>query len=93
MTSPTEGAEYSLKVKVEADGHVEFMWLNELQYTTGKFIGKINNDPMWIESYKIGDEYKSHVNDVNDWLIVNEDGTMEGGYTIELMARRQQESE
>lgn len=89
VKNPKPGYTTSVKVRFEDGQDVEYMWLNELTYVDGCFTGVINNDPVYVQNVKIGDRHEAHANEVNDWLIVDEVGGLEGGFTIELLQRRQ----
>lgn len=89
VKNPKPGRTTSVKVRFEDGEDVEYMWLNELSYADGCFSGAINNDPVYVKNVKIGDTHEAHANEVNDWLIIDEDGGLEGGFTIELLQQRQ----
>ncbi|MFT5304019.1 MAG: TPR repeat protein [Mariniblastus sp.] len=89
IRNPKPDIENMVKVKFEDSLGVEFMWLNEVTYAEGNFTGKINNDPMIVKHVEIGETHEAHANDVNDWLIMHQDGRLEGGFTVELLRERQ----
>lgn len=83
---------FSVKAKFEDGDAVEFMWLVDVEFVDGQFIGTIDNDPQLVSNVKAGDRSSVAPNEINDWMIV-ENGEMVGAYTVEVLARRQGESE
>ena len=82
---------HAVKIKLEIDDVVEHIWLKDIQYNKGKIFGVINNEPSLTDAIQMGEPRKAHMNEVSDWLIFSEDGSSEGGYSIDLLTRRQQE--
>jgi len=52
------------------------------------FTGKLDNDPVDIPGKKAGDEVTFHQGEISDWLIMSEDGSMVGGYTVKVLQSR-----
>ena len=92
IKNPMPDHSYSVKVRMEEHGEVEFIWLSNVNYDAGYFKGIVDNDPQFMEHVKLGDEHKAHANEVHDWLIVDGDGGLRGGYTVQLLQRRHAEA-
>jgi uncharacterized protein YegJ (DUF2314 family) len=73
--------EGSVKVKIEDDGEVEYMWLDQLSYDNGIFHGNINNDPQSVRNVKFGYPWQVHRDEIADWMY-RKDGILYGNYTL-----------
>jgi uncharacterized protein YegJ (DUF2314 family) len=93
LNQPKENQrDFSLKVRFEEGDKVEHMWLMEIKYNQGKFVGKLNNDPVDMKKVKFGDEVEVGLDRVSDWVFI-EDGKMKGGYTTKVLLREMSEEE
>ncbi len=86
------GDKASVKVRLEEDDTVEFVWMTVTKFTRDCFEGIIDNTPELVTTHQMGDTFKAHANYVNDWLFVREDDSVEGGFTVELLKDREKGS-
>ncbi len=71
----------------------EHMWLSKLALKDGVFEGTLDNEPDWIKTLHMGDRVDVKMQDVSDWMII-ENKKIYGGFTtrvlISKMSRLQQ---
>ena len=80
--------EQQIKNKIE----VEHMWVGDVNFD-GQFItGTLMNQPNVVTNVKNGDNIKTRLTQLSDWLILSE-GQSIGGFTIQLMRSRMSEQE
>jgi uncharacterized protein YegJ (DUF2314 family) len=84
---PATHTDLSLKARFEADGHIEHMWIDAVEITTGGFRGKLGNDPVHIDTMKLGDPVEIRAGQVSDWMAID-DGRLVGGYTVRVLRER-----
>ncbi len=78
---------YLVKVRVEADGAVEYVWIEPVSFDGQTFSGPIANDFVKIKTVKKGQNGASTIDSVYDWAVVDsQENVLEGGYTIRVMA-------
>ena len=60
------------------------MWILVDKYDKNMFCGKLNSDPIHIKNLKCNDSVKLKKEDVEDWMIVNNNDAdnFKGGFTI-----------
>jgi uncharacterized protein YegJ (DUF2314 family) len=66
---------------------VEHIWLMNVTFDGKDFHGKISNDPEEISGIKYGDDAVVGVNEISDWMYV-QDGKLVGGYTFRVLFSR-----
>lgn len=72
----------AVKVAVAEDEVIEHLWLKDVRYEDGHFIGKLNNTPHMITKVKRGDEVKVAKEEISDWIYADsEKRKMVGGFT------------
>ena len=75
---------HSLKVRIEDKNGIEHMWLGDLSLDDdGLYYGMVDNEPVTVESVKVGTRIGIPVEAISDWLLV-EEGRLIGGYTIRV---------
>lgn len=88
LQNPESGKAYFIKVRLEAEGEVEHIWADSVNYSNGQFTGKIANDPYRIKSKKPGDTVVAGRNEISDWAVFSDSGkVLAGGYTVKLLSR------
>ena len=83
IRSPTSAISRSRKLFVK-DGKAEHIWLADVKFTGNRFVGNVDNKPMYIKGLKIGERESVNPDEVIDWSYV-EDGHLVGGYTIRVL--------
>ena len=71
-----------------AGGGLEFMWVAIEAWTEECIEGRLASEPELVEQLVAGQVVQVEVDDVCDWMWMHEDGTREGGYTIDALAER-----
>ncbi len=80
MAAGTAGA-YTVKIPLTQNGKTEHIWMQLTADEGGKFAGRLANDPVNGNAYKMGDRMTVAQDDVEDWMI--RDGRdIYGGYTV-----------
>lgn len=82
---------FAVKAKFVDKNDVEYMWLTDLRYENGQFIGVVNNQPSVISNVRMGQEHAVPVYEIDDWMILDNDQIV-GGYSVDFVARRQAET-
>ncbi len=82
----------SIKVRFEEAGKVEHIWLDDVRATQDSFEGVIGNTPVDIHRLKLGETVKVRLEDVSDWMVVD-DGKLIGGRSIRLFRARMKPDE
>ncbi len=82
---------FSIKARIGSDSVAEFMWVAVSGLENGWIYGRLDNDPIELESIRCGDRVRVHMRDLNDWLFTDGDHVT-GGFTIEVLRRIQEGS-
>jgi uncharacterized protein YegJ (DUF2314 family) len=84
---------FSLKVKFPyGEGNFEHIWLKEITKKKGKYEGIVNNEPEYISNLKFDDTIKINLENISDWMYLDND-ILRGGFTTRLLRKRMSESE
>jgi uncharacterized protein YegJ (DUF2314 family) len=78
--------DFQVKKPFVHDGVVEHLWLADVNYSGGRFHGKVDNRPKNIPGLKIGDQVSVNPAEITDWAFVDK-GTLVGGYTIRVLIK------
>jgi uncharacterized protein YegJ (DUF2314 family) len=73
-------------------GEHEHIWLTDVWYGGDGFRAKVGNVPQKVEDVRFGEEVTVGIEDVTDWMIV-EDGVLLGGYTVRVLRSRMTDQE
>lgn len=86
LVEPRPGQQYfSIKVKIEEDGKVEHIWLNDPSFDDdGNLFGVVGNAPLNVKSIRLNQKIGIDRKLVSDWMII-ENGRLIGGYTIRVL--------
>ena len=79
---------FAVKAKFEDDSGVEYMWLTDLRYENGEFVGVVNNEPSVVSNIRMGQEYRVAAYAIDDWMILDNEQIV-GGYSVNIVAARQ----
>jgi len=69
------------------DTGYEHIWLNDIVYRDGTFIGSVGNDPVDVQGLRLNDEASVEKTEISDWMYVD-DGVLVGGYTLRVLRDR-----
>lgn len=76
---------FAVKMKfVYNEVNGEHMWVNELHEKQGKLLGVLDNDPIYVTSYKWGDTVEIKQREVSDWMYYSND-SLKGAYTVKVL--------
>ena len=88
---PGEGLTVKAKFTA-ADGGVEWMWVSVVAYRGDRFEGMLANVPQLVTSLHDGQAVTVRIADVADYLHAREGAEPAGGYSVEILQRRQAQS-
>ncbi len=84
ISNPTNiHANFSIKAKIKDNFNEENLWINNVRYNNFVFEGILGNYPKSIKNVKYGDNLKISIDDVIDWMFV-ENKRLIGGYSIRV---------
>jgi uncharacterized protein YegJ (DUF2314 family) len=89
-----EGIEHQA-VKAELlveGGGTEHVWVTDVTYDGGMFVGAIGNTPIRATGFRMGEIMRVHPAQISDWSYV-EGGRLVGGYTIRHIRSRMSDQE
>ncbi|MBN2342601.1 MAG: DUF2314 domain-containing protein [Deltaproteobacteria bacterium] len=72
---------FSVKMKLTYQTESEHVWLTDIVYENGVFVGKIANDPEVVTHVRFGETVQVAREDISDWMWLA-NGKMHGGYTF-----------
>lgn len=78
---------YLLKVRLEEGDEVEHVWLEPVKWDDPGLVGILAVDLVSIKKHKKGDVIAPLPSEVSDWVILSEDGSKEGGFTMDVIAK------
>jgi uncharacterized protein YegJ (DUF2314 family) len=64
------------------------MWIDVVAFRGGKIVGNLDNDPEVVTSLKAGAHVEATFDDVGDYILMREDGSKVGGYSIDILMKR-----
>jgi uncharacterized protein YegJ (DUF2314 family) len=74
---------YTVKFPLTQNGETEHIWMQLVDYSDGKYVGLLANDPVNGNKYKMGDRMTVAEADVEDWMI-STGSEIYGGYTARV---------
>jgi uncharacterized protein YegJ (DUF2314 family) len=84
----------ALKVRFTEGDETEHMWVTGLtRDPDGRYHGTLASTPMALRGVSEGDRVTAGPDEVSDWLVLAEDGTLIGGFTLVELARRMEPGE
>jgi uncharacterized protein YegJ (DUF2314 family) len=90
LQSPRAGQTlFAVKAKFIDGDDVEYMWLTDLRYENGDFLGVVNNEPSVVSNVRMGQEYRVSAYEIDDWMILDNEQIV-GGYSVNIVASRQE---
>ena len=92
LEKPQRGEVFSVEAAVAApEGSSEYRWIDDVTYKGGSFEGHFRTRPSSTSTFKPAEKATAKKQDVTDWIILK-DGVSEGGFTVDLLLRRQAQS-
>lgn len=78
---------FTVKFLVLDGERSEHIWLLPVCCQEGKFRGTINNEPERVSTVKAGAEVTVGINEISDWMYVD-NGRLVGGFTVRVLRAR-----
>jgi uncharacterized protein YegJ (DUF2314 family) len=78
---------FLIKAPFGEGDHLEFMWMEVSSVENDVIYGILGNEPASIPDLREGDQVRSTVADINDWMYVV-DGEPVGGFTLKVIAEQ-----
>jgi uncharacterized protein YegJ (DUF2314 family) len=79
---------FAVKVGIEEDGQTEYFWIAPFKLNGDMIVGNINNTPRLVKKVQNKQQITFHVNDVSDWMYV-ENGKMKGNYSACVLLKNE----
>lgn len=79
--------DFAVKVRFRTEQGAEFLWVRGPLRRAAKVTGTLDQRPMVLPVQK-GEPVEFREGDIVDWMIRNDDGTLEGGQTEKVLAGR-----
>ena len=76
--------DFQVKKLFVKDGKAEHIWLADVKFNGNRFVGNVDNRPMYVKDLKVGARVSVNPDEIIDWSYV-EDGHLVGGYTIRVL--------
>lgn len=74
---------FAVKVRLSGLDRDEYIWIGEVIFDGHTFIGQINGQAQPLPFPKVGDGHLIRVDEIYDWMIVD-NGKLVGGHTIRV---------
>jgi len=81
---PAEDAAFSVKREFREGEVSEYMWLTDVSFVDGQFVGKLDNLPRHISNVEVGEEYPVSRDEIADWMVFV-DGRIHGAFTMRVL--------
>ncbi len=88
-----QGSDFAVKVPLGTGEDVEFIWVLVEAIENDRIFGRLANAPVFLKDLEEGDYVQADVADLNDWVYVDPQGDLVGGYTIKVLTKRMQENQ
>jgi uncharacterized protein YegJ (DUF2314 family) len=79
---------FAVKIAIQDGGQTEHFWISPFKQNGDIIIGQINNTPRSVKNVQNKQEVSFHLNEVNDWMYV-ENGKMKGNYTACVLLKNE----
>ena len=82
---PTDES-FSVKTVISDGEKVERLWVTDVSYSGGEFIGTINEYPQVVRNVKFGQQFNVPVTEIIDWMYVDDD-MLVGNFTLRVLLK------
>jgi uncharacterized protein YegJ (DUF2314 family) len=76
--------DFAVKKLFIKDGKAEHIWLTDVHFVGNRFVGLVDNKPLYIPGLQLGDKVSVNPDEISDWLYVR-NGQLVGGYTVRVL--------
>jgi len=88
LKEPASGqSDFSIKVAVNDDGIVHYLWLQKVSYQDSRFTGVLAGDAQGLKGHHPGEVITVPAEEIFDWMYV-ERGKLIGGFTLRAIRER-----
>lgn len=84
----TPDQHFAVKLAFVDGKRVEHMWVTVEDVSSSRVTGVLDNDPTQVRNITIGARVERDATEIEDWLIVERDGTMRGGFSAKALVGR-----
>ena len=82
---PTDES-FSVKTVISDGEKAERLWVTDVSYSGGEFIGTINEYPQVVRNVKFGQQFNVPVTEIIDWMYVDDDKLV-GNFTLRVLLK------
>ncbi|RLZ07801.1 DUF2314 domain-containing protein [Faecalibacter macacae] len=79
---------FAVKIGILYPGGKEHLWIVDVIKENGKYFGRVDNEPEYTDDVKLNDIIEIPLNLISDWMIIDGDQLIGGGYTLKLIRDR-----
>lgn len=79
---------FAVKIGILYAGGKEHLWIVDVVKENGKYFGRVDNEPEYTDKVKLNDIIEIPLNLISDWMIIDGDQLIGGGYTLKLIRER-----
>lgn len=79
---------FAVKVGIQDGDQMEYFWIAPFKQSGDMIVGNINNTPRTVKTVQNKQQITFHVNDVTDWMYV-ENGKMRGNYSACVLLKNE----
>ena len=83
-----DGKYFAVKVGILYTGGKEHIWVVDVIEENGKYFGRVDNEPEYTDKVKLNDLIEIPTDIISDWMILEGDKLIGGGYTLKLIRNR-----
>lgn len=83
-----DSSTFLLKVRFQINENGEHIWVSDLVGKNGSYSGIIDEDAVYSDTIKAGRKVTVTQDNLSDWMYVNNEGVLEGGYTIRALRNK-----
>ncbi|RNC86836.1 MAG: DUF2314 domain-containing protein [Winogradskyella sp.] len=76
-----------IKFPFDEDDQREWMWVEVVKWEGDLIIGLLQNEPRFISDLKAGQQVEKNIDDMFDYILYNDDGSMEGNETGKIIEK------
>lgn len=84
---------FAVKIGILYPGGKEHLWITDVVKENGKLSGRVDNQPLYITEVQQHDLIEIPRDLITDWMVIENQYLLAGGYTLKLMRQRLSEEE
>ncbi|MBS7333871.1 MAG: DUF2314 domain-containing protein [Weeksellaceae bacterium] len=79
---------FAVKIGILYPGGKEHLWVVDVVNENGKYYGRVDNQPEYTNDVKLNDIIEIPLNLISDWMVIDGNQLIGGGYTLKLIRER-----